>query len=135
MQGIATELGKLEQKLEIMLNPDDSLSPLELLNKVIDQVENIKFLLESLFPPEPYTFEAGAYSLVGPCEVDAEGEPLEPITAPWAGGEGEVVEVRRKVDALAALIQAHKTMRQPICGRPPVVITGEPVTVHFESDT
>lgn len=132
MEGIATELGKLEQKLEIMLNPDDTLSPLELLNKVIDQVENIEFLIERLFPPEPYRFDAGSYQLAPICDRDAEGELVPPLEAPWAGGEGEFTELRQRLDALAQLIQHHKTLKQPACGGR----GGGPhsnVTVHFES--
>jgi hypothetical protein len=133
MQGIATELGKLEQKLEIMLNPDDSLSPLELLNKVIDQVENIEFLIERLFPPEPYRFDPGAYQLAPICDRDSEGNLIEPLVAPWAGGEGELLELRQKLDALAQLIQHHKTLKQPTCGGRGTGPSSN-VTVFFESD-
>lgn len=133
MQGVATELGKLEQKLEILLNPDDTLSPLELLNKVIDQVENIEFLIERLFPPEPYRFDAGAYQLTPICDRDPEGNLIEPLQAPWAGGEGEFTELRQKLDALAQLVQHHKTLKQPTCGGRGSGPSSN-VTVHFESD-
>lgn len=133
MQGIATELGKLEQKLEIMLNPEDTLSPLELLNKVIDQVENIEFLIERLFPPEPYRFDAGAYQLAPVCDRDTEGNLIDPLEAPWAGGEGELTELRQKLDALAQLVQHHKTLKQPMCGGRGSGPSSN-VTVHFESD-
>lgn len=132
-QAMATELGKLEQKLELALAPDGPLSLLELLNKVIDQVENIEFLIDRLFPPEPYTFPDGAYQLQPICDRDTEGVLLPPLQAPWTGGEGELLELRRKLDALAQLIQHHKTLKQPTCGgrgNGP----GSNVTVHFESD-
>lgn len=131
-EGMATELGKLERKLELMLAPEGPLSPLELLNKVIDQVENIEFLIERLFPPEPYRFDPGAYQLAPICDRDAEGELVPPLEAPWAGGEGEFNELRQRLDALAQLIQHHKTLKQPACGGR----GGGPhsnVTVHFES--
>ena len=133
IQGIATELGKLEQKLEIVLNPNDPLSPLELLNKVIDQIENIEFLIERLFPPEPYTFSPGAYELAPICDRNSEGELIEPLKAPWTGGEGELTELRRKLDALALLIQHHKTLKQPTCGGRGSGPSSN-VTVRFESD-
>jgi hypothetical protein len=38
--------------------------------------------------------------------------------------------LHNKVDALAALVQTHKNMRQPICK--PAPPTGQPVTVQFE---
>lgn len=132
-EGIATELGKLEQKLEILLNPKEELSPLDLLNRIIDQTENIKFLLETLFPPGPYTFDPGQYELAPVCDRDSEGALLPPRVAPWPGGEGEFVELRQRLDALAVLIQHHKDMKQPTCGGRTNVPHGN-VTVHFESD-
>ena len=133
MEGIATELGKLEQKMEIMLNPDDSLSPLELLNKVIDQIENIEFLIERLFPPGPYEFGPGEYELEPVCDRDAEGNLIPALVAPWAGGQGEFTELRQRLDALAVLIQHHKTLKQPTCGARGNGPHSN-VTVHFESD-
>lgn len=132
-QGMANELGKLERKLEIALAPDGPLSLLELLNKVIDQVENIEFLIERLFPPGPYKFPAGQYELSPVCDRDSEGDLLPARVAPWAAGEGEFTELRRRLDALAQLLQHHKDLKQPTCGgrgNGP----GSNVTVHFESD-
>lgn len=132
-QAMATELGKLEQKLELALAPDGPLSLLELLNKVIDQVENIEFLIERLFPQGPYEFPAGAYQLAPICDRDSEGELVPPLQAPWTGGEGELTELRQKLDALAQLIQHHKTLKQPTCGGRGSGPASN-VTVHFESD-
>jgi hypothetical protein len=132
-QAIATELGKLEQKLEIMLNPQEELSFLDRLNRIIDQTENIKFLLETLFPPEPYTFPPGGYTLAAVCDRDAEGNLIEPKVAPWDGGEGELLELRQKLDALAVLMQHHKDLKQPTCGGRGSGPHSN-VTVHFESD-
>jgi hypothetical protein len=55
------------------------------------------------------------------------------MLAQWTGGEGEVVEVNRKLDAIATLIQFHKELKQPGCGGPGTGPHGN-VTVHFESD-
>lgn len=133
MKGVATELGKLERKLEISMAPEGPLSLLQQINRAIDQIENIKFLLDNLFPPEPYTFAAGAYELAPICDRDVVGELMPPRTAVWNGGEGEVVEIRRKIDALAELIQHHKDLKQPICS-PRGNGNASNVTVHFESD-
>jgi hypothetical protein len=133
LPAMAQEMGKLEQKLEMLLNPEDALSPLDLLNRVIDQVENIEFLLERLFPPEPYSFGAGAYQLQPVCERGPDGGPAPPLLASWEGGEGEFVELRQRLDALAELIQHHKTAKQPTCGGRGNGPASN-VTVHFESD-
>lgn len=133
MQGVATELGKLEKKLEIALAPEGPLSLLQQVNRAIDQIENIRFVLDALFPEQPYQFPAGEYQLAPVCDRDSDGVLLPPRTAPWAAGQGEVVEVRRKVDALAALLQHHKDLKQPTCG-PLGGGAGSNVTVHFESD-
>jgi hypothetical protein len=131
MEGLAGEMGKLEKKLEILLAGGDPPSLLDRINRIIDQIENVKFVLDNLFPPEPYTFSAGSFQLQPVCEKDAEGNPAPPKLASWTGGEGEVVEVRKKIEALAELIQHHKDTKQPIC-RP--TTNNSNVTVHFESD-
>lgn len=129
-QGTARELGKLEKKLESALAPEGPLSLLDKINRVIDQIENIKFVLDSLFPPGPYTYGAGQYGLTPVCERDENGAPLPDRVADWPSGEGEIVEVNAKLDALAQLIQFHKELKQPTCRGP--APTGEGVTVTFE---
>lgn len=131
--GTSSELGKLEKKLEIMLAPEGDLSLLDKINRVIDQIENIKFVLDALFPPEPYRFDFGEYSLQPVCENDSEGNPLPPLTAGWGEGEGEIVEINRKLDAIAQLIQFSKDTKQPTCGGRGSG-PGSNVTVMFESD-
>lgn len=132
-EGMATELGKLEKKLEIALAPEGPLSLLQQINRAIDQIENIRFLLDALFPPEPYTFPPGQYQLSPICDRDAEGDLLPPRLAPWSGGEGEFTELRQRLDALAVLLQHHKDLKQPTCG-PRGNGPASNVTVHFESD-
>jgi hypothetical protein len=130
---MANELGKLEKKLELMLAPAGDLSFLDRFNKIIDQIENIKFLLDALFPPGPYTFGPGEYFVQPVCERDANGDLLPPMLAQWGEGEGEIVEVNRKLDAIATLIQFSKETKQPICGGSGSGGLSN-VTVHFESD-
>ena len=132
-EGMASELGKLEKKLELLLEPEGPRSLLDQINRVIDQVENIRFVLDNLFPPEPYTFPPGQYELAPVCDRDSEGVLLPPRVAPWAGGEGELLELRQKLDALAALVQHHKDLKQPTCGGRGGGAGGN-VTVQFESD-
>lgn len=133
MQGIATELGKLERKLEVALAPEGPLSLLQQINRAIDQIENIRFVLDALFPEQPYEYSGGQYQLSPICDRDEEGDLLPPRLATWTGGQGEVSEVRKKLDALAVLLQHHKDLKQPTCG-PRGNGPASNVTVHFESD-
>ena len=128
--GTSGELGKLEKKLELALAPDGPLSLLDKINRVIDQIENIKFVVDALLPPQPYQFSGGNYQLSPVCERDSEGQPLPPRIAPWTSGEGEITEVNKKLDALAQLVQFHKELKQPTCKGPAPI--GEGVTVTFE---
>ena len=128
--GTSGELGKLEKKLELALAPDGPLSLLDKINRVIDQIENIKFVVDALLPPQPYIFSGGNYQLSPVCERDSEGQPLPPRIAPWTSGEGEITEVNKKLDALAQLVQFHKELKQPTCKGPAPI--GEGVTVTFE---
>lgn len=129
-QATAAELGKLEKKLELALAPEGPLSLRERINQAIDQIENIKFVIDALFPPGPYQFGGGQYTLTPVCERDENGQPSPDRIADWEGGEGQIAEVNNKIDALAALIQFHKELKQPTCRGP--APTGEDVTVTFE---
>jgi hypothetical protein len=133
MQGISNELGKIEKKIELALAPEGDLSLLERINRVIDQNEEIKSLLNGLLEDAPYTFGPGSYQLQPVCEKDANGDPLPPLVAEWPGGEGAIVEVLQRIDAIAQVLQFQKDTKQPTCGgrgNGP----GSNVTVHFESD-
>jgi hypothetical protein len=62
--------------------------------------------------------------------------PLPARDVEWEGGSGEIVEVNRKLDALAELFQVHKELRQPVC-RGALAVgqrRGRPVTVTFEEE-
>lgn len=117
LEGIAAETGKLEQKLRIIGNP----------NRPAGGVPpNLADLLKTLWDTINAIYPAGAYELAGPCERDKEGNLLPPVVAAWDGGLGSFGELNAKVDALAELIQAHKTMGQPTCIKQR---RGAPVTV------
>jgi len=126
---IATEVGKLENKLERLLSrgtgeggTGDLGNLLELMNEAL---ELLRFL-ESIFGVE---FPAGSYELFPVCDRDAQGQLRPPRVASWEGGAGEGLQLSRKLDALAELIQHHKELRQPVCRTKPV---GQEVTVTFE---
>ena len=73
----------------------------------------------------------GSYELRGVCEVDANGEPVETVVDhPWPPGIGVDAGVYGRLDAIAAMLQTHKELRQPICRHPKP--QGEFVTVQFE---
>lgn len=117
LQGIATELGNLEQKLHRLLQRPDSDAPewmwllWQLAEAVLDQGGG------------------GQFELRGACERDQNDNPTEVvITSPYAGG-GSLQRIESKVAALVPLLQAQKDLRQPICrDRRP---RGRDVTVNF----
>lgn len=119
LQGIATEVGKIERKLEIMLLKDafqlPELPPQDL-GPLFDAMQEILDILQG-------SYGSGAYQLVAPCQ---EGVTA---TASWAAGAGQFDRLSAKVDALAAIIQAHKNQRQPTCVQGK---DGQPVTVQFQ---
>lgn len=124
--GIAQEVGRIEQKTAALLRKPDPVTPpnLSFLGDLLAQI------LELLKPPEP----PGTYELGGPCERDAEGEPIpfDDTLAQfdWGGEQSALANVASRIDALAEMIQYHKLLRQPTC-LPPVT-GGEWVTVNFE---
>lgn len=128
LDGIAGELGRIEQKLRALLPMIESPAiefpepPAEVdLAPVLELLEEIS---AELFAP----YLGDGYELQGPCARDAEGNPLPPDLAEWSPGIGKLNRLGRQIDALALLMQYAKDQRQPICkGRP----IGEEVSVNF----
>lgn len=120
-QGTAAMLGKLEQKLRVIgdrLGQGGGGA-----GGIGDLTDAIQLLLSFWQTPYP----AGQYTLENPCKPQE-----EPLTAKWPGGAGEVSELNAKLDALAELVQHHKTMGQPVCIKER---QGQPVTVILRERT
>lgn len=122
-EGIAQELGRLEQKLAKMLNPGpdgpgDGTDRQQLLEQRMRQVWEFLTSITA----------GGGYGLSSPCELDDNGERIV-TTVEYGGGFNSLDVLSNKIDALAALLQAHKDLKQPICKQTPAV--GQPVTVDF----
>lgn len=121
LQGIAAEVGRIEQKLAYQLrNPEEGNQDLESkLQELLDALENQQ--------------DSGAYELGGPCERDAEGLPIpfdETVAQfEWGGKTSALANIASRIDALAELMQYHKLLKQPKCTPPPQ--SGEWVTVNF----
>lgn len=116
LPAMAAELGRLERKGEMTLDRLKGLSALD------DLAELLPSLLEFLA-----TIDGGTtYTIQPPCGTKANGDPLDPIEVivpPTVGPENATIA---RLDALAMLLDEHKSIRQPICkGKP----AGEPVTV------
>jgi hypothetical protein len=113
LDGIAAEVGRIEQKTRALLDRPAG---------GIDIQDLIDALLAALQPPA-FTYPAGSYVLNPICEEK------DPAVANWSAGEGELGLLNAKLDALAELLQAHKDFRQPICA---TKASGQPVTVQFQ---
>jgi hypothetical protein len=127
LQGIATEVGRLERKMEIQLERPQIQIPSDLarsgaLETVADLVRQ---LIGSLLDGVP----GGTYQLVSGCPVPLGQEPPEPVTVniPDAGSTRDALIAR--LDALAQLLQVHKDLRQPMCK---TAGAQSNVTVQFE---
>jgi hypothetical protein len=124
---IAQELGRLEQKAELQLL-DPGPPPVDL-EPILERIAQLEDAMEAATAPLSAEFAAGQYELQPPCEFLPDGTLRGPDVAQWPDGAGGLAELSRKIDALADLIQLHKTQRQPTCRRGGVV--GEGVTVEF----
>lgn len=103
MQGIADEVGRIEQKLSIILNPAS-------VDNAIDWMENLQEIWEFL----QAVSSGGEYTLTSPCEVDDNGERIVK-TATYSGGLTALAALSSKIDALAELMQHGKDLKQPNC--------------------
>jgi hypothetical protein len=119
LQGIAQEVGKIEQKTRYLIErqqvgPPPATGPT--LADLLEAATNLLNLLQSVYG-------AGSYELAPVCE------DKPPVEVAWSGGVGAFGQLNKKLDALADLLQAHKDFRQPICA---TKASGQPVTVQFE---
>jgi hypothetical protein len=126
IQAVAQEVGRIEQKIDRMLNPDqgqwgDATDRLQLLWQLLSQLYN------ALTDGAP----AGAYELSSPCVVDENGDRII-FETEWPEQGTNHGALLARVDAIAALLQTHKDLKQPNCHIPPVAVGGDFVTVNFE---
>lgn len=103
MQGIAEEVGRIEQKMAMMLNPGD-------LADKIDWMDNIGKLIELLMSATA----GGEYTLSSKCELDANGQRIVK-SANFSGSLDRIGVIENKIDALAELMQHDKDLKQPSC--------------------
>lgn len=122
-EGIAKEVGRIEEKLAMLLDPKKagSSSNLDRLGELTKLVMDIVNILTGLTG-------AGAYTLSSPCVLDENDQRIV-TTVNYGAGLTTLGLLNNKVDALATLLQAHKDLKQPICRQLPPV--GQPVTVNF----
>lgn len=122
-EGTAKELGRIENKLARLLDPksDGPGQPKDRLSWLRDNITNIVDFFLSIQA-------GGTYELSSPCEVDENGDRVV-RSVEYAGALQSFGVLNNKLDALAALLQEHKDLKQPICRQTPAV--GEPVTVNF----
>lgn len=121
LDGIATELGRVEQKQAELLRRTGPAS---------DLGDQLKDKLEELLRDWLDNVPGDSYQLVPACPPPGGSDPLPPVVVSWGSSDNATEDLRKRLDAIAALIQAHKSMGQPTCQTP---ITGSEVTVHFES--
>jgi hypothetical protein len=124
--GMSNELGKQEKKQESLIQSAGTQQ--DSLDDLVDAANLIQSLLEALSGSNGYTYDPGGYALSPVCDRGPNGELAPTMVAEWDGGEGELAEIRARLDALAQLFQFSKMLRQPICRSPKV---GQEVTVNF----
>ncbi len=122
-EAIAQELGRIEQKLNILSNPNT-----DGMGDGSDRMGLITNILGRLLEFMTSITAGGGYSLSSPCEVDEAGNPVVSVVE-YGGATDALGVLSNKIDALAGVMQIHKNLKQPICKQTPAV--GENVTVNF----
>jgi hypothetical protein len=123
---MAKELGRIEQKLELMLNPGPAAD-----GDWTDRIQLLAQLLKSIYDALTDGANAGKYELTGPCDLDANGDRIV-YEAEWPEQGTNHQAILSRVDAIAELLQIHKDLKQPNCRGADVPVSGEFVTVNFE---
>jgi hypothetical protein len=122
LPAIAEEVARIEQKLAFLLDnipaaQGDFSDKLQLIYNVLNNA--IGSLTDGIEPTTWY--------LSSPCVLDDDGQRLESSVG-VAGGDDLASGIMARFDALAALLQTHKDLKQPICS---TKAAGQPVTVNF----
>jgi hypothetical protein len=125
LEGIAQEVGRIERKLAQMntvSRPPAGQGP----GGLSDLIGPLWDLLMGLT-------DQGSYAISSECVPDGEpGSPGQPLERAWGGSFGRFGALEKRMDALAGLLQDHKTLPARTCRKP--IPTGEWVTVNFESE-
>lgn len=123
-QAIAQELGRIENKLARVLNPksDGDGQPQDRLGWLKDNITNIIDFFQSIN-------DGGTYELSSPCVLDENGDRIVRVVE-YPGAAQSLGVISNKIDALAALLQEHKDLKQPVCRETPAT-GGQAVTVNF----
>lgn len=121
LQGIAQEVGRVESKLNKLLNPATGNN--------FDRLELIYDTISGLFEFLTSITAGGSYTLEAPCETAEDGSPLV-VEHTYDGALNSIGVLSNKIDALAAMLQTVKNQKQPVCKAPPR--QGQAVTVNFE---
>lgn len=121
LDGIAGEVGRIEQKLAKMMRPPKDGDPLDKIKMVYDVAKAIQ---EAFFSGMP----EGKFLFSSPCVTDSNGDRIF-FEVPIIETNNRFDAILVRLDCLAAGLQTMKDIPQPICrGTQP---TGQPVTVNF----
>ena len=118
LQGIAEEVGRIEQKLELVLTLGNKSGD-------TDWMEKFREALNYLFS----IGGGGDYELSSPCELDANGQRIVK-KAHYNGSLFPLGIMENKIDALAELMQHAKDLKQPNCNPPKVAPSTVTVTAY-----
>ena len=126
-QGMAQELGRIENKLARLINPkpQGGADLTDRLSLILRAIEAVAELINSVGAD-------GEYRISSPCVRDENGDRIETVV-PFNGAINAFGVLQNRIDALAGVMQAQKDLKQPICSVKPV-LTGEWVSVNFQSD-
>ena len=123
LQAIASEVGRIEQKVASLMNPNQG--------DATDRLQLLWQRAESIYNALTDGAPADTYTLSSPCVKDENGDRIvTEVQIPETSDNWTRITAR--VDALAELLQVHKDLKQPNCHIPPVEVGGEFVTVNFE---
>lgn len=126
-EGIAQEAGRLEGKLALLLatEPGQGGGGAELLPLLEEIRAALVEVRQTLLTPDP----GGLYQLNPSCTGPDGSATESPVFVDVSPAPTAVAGIAARVDAVAALIQGHKDLSQPICRTPS---RASNVTVQFE---
>lgn len=126
LEAMAKEMGKQEDKLERIFNAQNAKPSTDVLNNLLElAVRPLYDYIKTFFDDQP----GGEYTFQAPCEINPVTGLPNSFASSWPAQPDQFSALVARLDALAALLQIHKDVKQPVCKQAPAV--GQPVTVNF----
>lgn len=127
LEAMAKEMGKQEDKLERIFAAQNARPSTDVLNDILQlAIKPLYDYIKTFFDDQP----GGEYTFQAPCQINPVTGLPNSFVSSWPDQPDQFSALVARLDALAALLQIHKDVKQPVCDSVQTVVPFNNVTVH-----